>query len=258
MRHASQPYGDGVCTVLLRFRPGARWPVLLGAVRDEFVDREWDGPAHHWPAPWDGLVGGQDRRAGGTWLAVDPRRPALAALLNGPRRDPRPGDEPRPTRGRLALRLLVEGDLPEGDELAPYDRFHLLLATPEQVDLWSWDAEQLRHRAVEPGNHLIVNTGLDDHDDPLVPHFDPLLAAVPDPDPAPGVPPAEAWGAWLELLTGDGLDPLDERALVVRRPIEDRTYGTTSATLLALSSSAVRYDFTATPSDPSSWVELTT
>ena len=49
-----------------------------------------------------------------------------------------------------------------------------------------------------------------------------------------------------------------ERALVVRRPIEDRTYGTTSATLVALAPKGVRYDFTATPSDPSSWVELRT
>src|SRR5262245_32551155 len=38
-----------VCTVLLRFAPGTAWPVLVGAVRDEFVDRPWDPPGRYWP-----------------------------------------------------------------------------------------------------------------------------------------------------------------------------------------------------------------
>ncbi|HJR26692.1 MAG TPA: NRDE family protein, partial [Acidimicrobiales bacterium] len=64
-----------MCTVLLRVDPGSPWPVLLGAIRDEFVDRPWDPPARHWSGPWAGLVGGRDAKAGGTWLAVDPAVP---------------------------------------------------------------------------------------------------------------------------------------------------------------------------------------
>jgi len=77
-----------MCTVLLRLTPDGRWPVLLGAIRDEFADRPWDAPGAHWRGPWSALVGGRDRTAGGTWLAVDPSsdRPAVAALLNGVRR----------------------------------------------------------------------------------------------------------------------------------------------------------------------------
>src|SRR2546423_13950956 len=71
-----------MCTVLLRCTPGAPVPVILGAVRDEFVDRAWDAPAAHWGGR---LLGGRDRTAGGTWLAVDPDRPAVAAVLNGVR-----------------------------------------------------------------------------------------------------------------------------------------------------------------------------
>ncbi len=36
----------------------------------------------------------------------------------------------------------------------------------------------LTHRLVEPGTHIVVNAGLDAYDDPLVPHFEPLLAAT--------------------------------------------------------------------------------
>ncbi|MGK2949311.1 MAG: NRDE family protein, partial [Acidimicrobiales bacterium] len=71
-----------MCTVLLRFSPGSPWPVVAGAVRDEFTERPWDPPDRHWDGPRSALVGGRDHTAGGTWLAVDPQRPALAALLN--------------------------------------------------------------------------------------------------------------------------------------------------------------------------------
>ena len=61
-----------MCTVLLRLTPGGVHPVLLGAVRDEFVERSWDPPARHWDGAAAHLVGGRDLVAGGTWLAVDP------------------------------------------------------------------------------------------------------------------------------------------------------------------------------------------
>jgi uncharacterized protein with NRDE domain len=231
-----------VCTVLLRLSPGGERPVLLGAIRDEFADRAWDPPARHWAGAWSHLIGGRDHAAGGTWLAVDPGQRAVAALLNAGRRDPLPDGLPRPTRGTLATRILVEGELPTLDT---YDCFHLLRATLEGAELWSWDGEQATHQTLEAGDHIIVNAGLDTDADPLVPHFAPLLAAT-----------APTREAWLELLTGDGLATDDERALVVRKEIEGRTYASTSATFVALSADAVDYAFTATPADPSSWYDI--
>ena len=234
-----------MCTVLLRVAPGAPWPLLLGAVRDEFVDRPWDPPAAHWDGPWAGLVGGRDLTAGGTWLALDPEAGAVAALLNGFRRDPPgAGEPPRPTRGTLALRILAGEGLPP--VLDRYDRFHLLLATADGARLWSWDGDSLDDRHLDPGPHVIVNAGLNAPEDPLVPHFTPLLAELPEPDgDLDGT-----WEAWRQLLLGDGLAPDDERALLVRREIEGRTYGSTSASLVAVRPRRVRYEFTATPTEP--------
>ncbi len=209
--------------------------MVLGAVRDEFVERPWDPPARHWPA-WPDLVGGRDHVGGGTWLAVDPARRAVSALLNAGRRED-DGAGPRPTRGTLALRILAGEGLP--DDLSRYVRFHLLRATLDLAELWSWDGEHLTHEPIAPGDHIIVNAGLDTVADPLVPHFRPLLAATPD-----------ERAAWLDLLAGDGLDPGDERALLVRKEVEGRLYGSTSASLVALSAGEVRYDFTATPAGP--------
>jgi Transport and Golgi organisation 2 len=242
-----------VCTVLLRFAPGARWPVLLAAVRDEFAERPWDPPGRHWTGPAADLIGGRDRVAGGTWLAVDDREPAVAAVLNGiPRQVLPPGA--RPSRGGLPLAALTTGALPDP---TGYDRFHLLRAGLDEVELSTWDGVELRRQKVEPGDHVMVNAGLDAAAEPLVPHFLPLLATAADPDPRRGLPPAQAWGAWLRLLGGDGLDPADARALIVRRSVEGRAYGSTSASLVALAPHAVRYDFTADPGPHAHWYEIT-
>lgn len=240
-----------MCTVLLRYAPDAPWPVLIGAVRDEFAEREWDAPGPHWDGPWAHLLGGRDRVAGGTWLAVDPTRPAVAALLNGVRR-PLPIDGTRPTRGTLALEVLASGRVPGPDELPGYDGFHLVLASVDGVEAWSWDGTTLDHQHLAPGDHIVVNLGVDQHEDPLVPHFEPLLRALPDPrlDAAPS---RLAWEPWTDLMGGDGLDPADPRALLVHREVDGRTYASTSASLVALSADGVRYDFTADPTEPEAW-----
>jgi hypothetical protein len=239
-----------VCTVLLRFDPAASWPLLVAAVRDEFVGRPWQPPAPHWPGtPY---VGGIDLIGGGTWLAVDPGAPAFAALLNGP---PLPATAAaRPTRGTLVLAALQSGRAPS--DAAAYDSFHLLLGTLDRCDLWSWTGDAYTHQRVTPGAHIVVNFGLDTPADPLVAHYEPLLAAAGEPDPKPGQPTADAWAGWVPLLDGDGLSPDDDRALIVAREHHGAPYGSTSATLLALRDGTVRYDFTATPGPDAEWQEI--
>lgn len=238
-----------MCTVLLRFSPGAPWPLLLAAVRDEFTQRPWDPPAAHWPAN-PTLIGGRDRVAGGTWLAVRPDGPAVAALLNGVRQPP----ATRPTRGTLALAAL-SGSLPAPAQLREYDGFHLLLGDSRRVRVWSWDGETLDVRDLDPGDHIIVNLGVDTMDDPLVPHFAPLLHALPSPALV-DANTAPAWDGWVDLLRGDNLAPDDPRALIERRTFDGREYGSTSATLVGIAPDQVRYDFTATPATPA-WAPVT-
>lgn len=241
-----------MCTVLLRFAPGGRWPVLLAAVRDEFVDRAWAPPAGHWDGPAAGLVGGKDLVAGGTWLAADTAAPAVVAILNGVPLVP-PPDGVRRSRGGLPLVALVGNGLPDP---AGYDGFHLLRASPDTVEVWTWDGVSARYQRLAPGDHVLVNAGIDVPDHPLVEHFGPLLRATADPDPRPGLPPDRAWDGWLTLLAGDGLDPADPRALLVRRHVYDRDYGSTSASLLALAPGALRYDFAPDPGPTASWYEV--
>jgi hypothetical protein len=279
-----------VCTVLLRVAPGDRWPLVLAAVRDEFLERAWDPPGPHWPASAPGLIGGRDRTGHGTWLAVRPNRPAVSALLNGVRLPP-PDFGARPTRGGLPLTVLAGApDLDEAD-LAGYDGFHLLVGSavgdgqhgsavgdgqhgPAVGDgqhgpavgavVWTWDGEALVRQDLPPGDHVIVNAGVDPTDSALVKHFAPLLGALPSPDPRAGLETAAAWGPWVDLLRGDGVPGDDPRALIVRRRFvteagDELVYGSSSASLIAIGQgqSSVRFDFTADPTDPQ-WYEVPT
>ena len=267
-----------MCTAIIDLARGE--PLLLAGVRDEFVDRAWQPPGRHWP-DHPGLTGGRDLLAGGTWLAVAPQAGRVTCILNG-RGRPAPAATRR-SRGVLPLQVADEGKLSRGG-LDDFDPFHLLSAEPAVAVLWSWDGERLAERELADGLHVVVNSGLEsdllpgpggaggsaaearreaarDHELARLAHFVPRLRAAARPRPRPGGPVERAWGAWLPLVNGDGIDPADPRALIVRRELGDgRIWGTTSISLVAVgpdpSPDAVRYDFTAAPGEQGAWYEV--
>jgi len=258
-----------VCTVVVTLAPGERVPLRLLGIRDELTSRPWRPPARHWPG--SPLIGGIDEQAGGTWLAVHPAIPRVACLLNGRGTPADPAG--RRSRGDLPLRAAAEGPVmlsrlaDDLDALAAYDPFHLICATPHSVTALTWTgtdpgAPAMRPvvRDLGPGTHLFTNAGHaypvepgDPAAEPKAAHFaDKFAAARPSADPA--LPVAEAWGDWLTLASGDGLDPDDPAAIIVRHDLPDgRVYGTTSVTLVALADDAVRYDFQPHPGNADGW-----
>jgi hypothetical protein len=248
-----------VCTVVLSFEPGERAPLLLLGVRDELTDRPWLPPARHWPG--SPLLGGIDEQAGGTWLAVDPDVPRVACLLNG--RGTQADQARRRSRGELPLRAAADGagllkelaDDPAA--LAAYDPFHLVCADIDAVAMLSWDGDSAVSSDLEPGTHVLTNAGhaypADPVTEPKARHFGPKFAAArPSGDPAS--PLERAWGDWLTLTAGDGLDPGDPRAIVARRVLPDgRVWGSTSLSLVALGADGIRYDFQSRPGAINDW-----
>jgi hypothetical protein len=260
-----------VCTVVLSFEPGERVPLLLLGARDELKDRPWLPPARHWPG--SPLLGGLDKQAGGTWLAVHPDVPRVACLLNG--RGPQapspppagpdrpPGPSRRRSRGELPLRAAADGAVvlkelaDDPAALAAYDPFHLVCADMDAVLTLSWDGDLPAARNLEPGTHVLTNAGhaypADPVTEPKALHFGPkFTAARPSGDPA--LTPERAWGEWLTLAAGDGLDPGDPRAIVARRDLPDgRVWGSTSLSLVALGADGIRYDFQPRPGAVTGW-----
>jgi hypothetical protein len=194
------------------------------------------------------VVGPRDDTAGGTWLAVDERSPALALVVNRPLAQSPAGR--RRSRGELPLAALRDRTfLLHRDELTRFDGFHLLLATGDRVTVWTWDGRTLERQEVAPGVHAIVPTGLDPGDNPRIAFSAPGFEGA-------GTGPA-VWPAWHELLAAAAVPPEDERALLLRREFDGRVYASGAASLVALSRDRVRHDFTGTPRDARSWRTVT-
>jgi hypothetical protein len=271
-----------MCTVVLSLEPGERVPLLLLGVRDELTGRPWRPPARHWPG--SPLIGGLDEQAGGTWLAVNPviGAPRVAALLNG--RGPQADQARRRSRGELPLLAASGGTVSGGTvsggtasagvdtlkelaadpaALAAYDPFHLVVAGPAVAALLTWDGVRAAARDLAPGTHLLTNAGHayppdqahpdDPADEPKAAYFASKFAAS-RPSAEPGLPVGQAWGDWLPLAAGDGLDRADPRAIIAGRNLPDgQVWGSTSVTLVGLAADGLRYDFQARPGTVDDW-----
>jgi uncharacterized protein with NRDE domain len=75
-----------MCLVVIAFRAAAEWPFMLAANRDERHARP--ASAATWWRDRQGVIGGRDLEAGGTWLAMD-LRGRVAAVTNVREEGPR-------------------------------------------------------------------------------------------------------------------------------------------------------------------------
>lgn len=282
-----------MCTAVLSIQAGR--PVLLAGVRDELTSRAWEPPGRHWPCR-PGLVGGRDLQAGGTWLAVDPDARRVACVLNGIGQAAPPemrrsrgelplraaADEPLdqdglpgfdPFRLLVAERAgasLISWNGRHTDERTLGPGVHMivnsaLMSVPPPRGRAVHEQAAAPRPPVAPGavGH-VCSTGQDDpppdgreHERARLARFLNVFAAADPPDPRPGTPVGDAWGAWFPLVNGDGLSPRDPAALIVRRDLGDgRVWGTTSVSLVALGPDRLRYDFCGRPGDPGAWTSV--
>jgi uncharacterized protein with NRDE domain len=162
-----------MCTLLIGWNALGPGSLLVAANRDEDPARPSDGPRelHHEL----GIVGGRDRLAGGTWLAVRRRR-MMVAVLNRRERAPLAPGARRPSRGILALLVAAAGDgqpahaaeaarlLLNADD---YASCSLVIAGPEGAFLVVRDAgSTARVAAIAPGWHALTHAELDDANEP--------------------------------------------------------------------------------------------
>ncbi len=213
-----------MCTVVILFRPGHDWPVLLAANRDEQIDRAWDLPAQHWPE-YPGVVAGRDRTAGGTWMAVN-QNGLVATVLNrqgslGPVAEKR-------SRGELPLLAASCGSAMEAAAaIAALDpgqwrSFNMVLADRHHaVFLRGLGQGRVEWRQLEPGCHMVTAHDVDDPGSPRVArHLARFSAAVP---------PMPDWGGWPALLSdvsGDAGEQINVRPRA--------GFGTVCSSLLAI------------------------
>ena len=218
-----------MCTVVIRVPEAPDGVVRLLAIRDEDPARPWNPLGRWWPEAGEGVVGVRDVRAGGAWLAADPRRGRLAVLLNRADVSTRPEPE-LVSRGGIVLESVV-GHSPAGEPAT--HGFNLLEVDGSRARVLTWDGASLRRVDLEPGTHRIAH---DDVDDATTPRIERWLGEFRAATPTDG---EEWWMPWAEVLERSAaLPPTDDRAIVR----DNRPHGYPTLSLLACVASVSAHD----------------
>lgn len=218
-----------MCTVIVLRRPGHPWPTLIAANRDERLDRAWDPPGAHWPGQ-PGVVGGRDRGAGGTWMAM--RGSVVAAVLNRPGSlGPAPGKR---SRGELPI-LALRPDTAEAGAAAiaaldagAWRPFNMVIA--DAAGAWflrGLGAGRPEAVALVEGVSMVTAHDPNDLASPRTRRHLPRFQATPPPDPA-----RDDWARWEALLADDGTGGEGVGAALNVPPVAG--FGTVCSSLVAL------------------------
>jgi hypothetical protein len=162
-----------MCTVVILRKPGSPWPLILGANRDEKVDRPWLPPDRHWPDRPE-VVAGIDQLAGGTWLGLNDSG-VLAAVMN---REGTLGPDPeRRSRGELVLEAVIADNR-------------------DAYWLKSTGAGEISVTPIEPGLSMLTARDLNDAASDRIAAHMPHFASAKAPQPGAG-----DWGDWETLMS---------------------------------------------------------
>src|SRR5215831_2425004 len=219
-----------MCTLVILRRPDHRWPVLIGANRDEMIDRPWDPPGRHWPDRPE-VVAGLDKLAGGSWLGINDWGVAAAVLNRHGSLGPLPGQR---SRGELVLEALDHADAAAAAEAlsdldpAAYRTFNLIVAD-ESHGFWLRHAggPRIERRPLKDGLSMIASGDLDDLVTRRLELALPAFRAWPVPEPD-----NDEWSSWQSLL-GSTRAPPNEPPTAAMRFCADG-YGTLSSALIAV------------------------
>ena len=248
-----------MCTLIVLYRPGHLWPILIAANRDEMLSRSWRPPGRHWPDR-PHVVAGLDELGRGSWFGVNDNN-VVAGIMN--RRNTLGPITGKRSRGELVLKALDFSNAKAAAEelsvtdTALYRAFNLVIADCEGA-YWLRHAAENDENRVEvmkltPGLSMITAYDRNDLTSPRIRRYLPLFLAAPVP-----VPEQDDWSAWHTLLASRESDAGPDGAMNV---ITDHGFGTVSSFLLALpacgsSGTKLRWLFAAGRPDQVSYNEV--
>lgn len=224
-----------MCFLALIFRTVPHYPLLVGANRDEYLDRGGTGPFEIRPGIW----GGQDPRASGTWLGVN--RNGLIAGITNRHGALAPHNPQARSRGLLCLDVLgldraqsVPGWLGQAIARYPYNEFNLVAADRDAALAISLRGGTLQVRALEPGLHVVANSEPDSLDDRKVVWGTKRLREEGFEPPSPAGSGGQDIDAILERLGEVCRDHGPSGALEDSICVHGPQHGTLSSTLIAV------------------------
>jgi uncharacterized protein with NRDE domain len=152
-----------MCLLTVAYRVHPESPLVVAANRDEWLERDADAMVvlqDHNPR----ILGGRDKLAGGTWLAVN-EHGVVAGLTNKPTPD---ADRSKRSRGELPLLLARQKSAAAAvglfaDRVNGSDYNPCWLLAGDQEDLFYLDATgsgAAEPQRLEPGVHVLENRAL--------------------------------------------------------------------------------------------------
>ena len=246
-----------MCLIGFAIGASARWPLVVAANRDEYLDRPSAGLARwHNPAGAE-IISGRDLRAGGTWFGVTPQG-RVAFLTNVRERPERPGLR---SRGELVTRWLESTAGADSfvaglraDDQAGFAGFNLVIGDFAKHS-WHWVTNRggpaaaqsgLQVQALAAGVYGLSNAALDTPWPKTTRIKAALVAALQTSGGRPDrlVLEAAMWAALADskrasatLLPATGVSLLREQALSSAFvDVDDGLYGTVNSTLLTVAS----------------------
>lgn len=225
-----------MCLILFAFRHHPRYPLIVAANRDEFLERP-TAAASFWDTD-PPILAGRDLLCGGTWFGVS-RQGGFAAVVNY--RDPDSRKDDAPSRGTLVPEFLL-GSAPCEvflDNLRTkgnlYSGFSLLFGDAGKLFCFSNQGET--PSLVQPGIHGLSNHLLDTPWPKVVRGKDRLKRLLSD-DREPDVEElldilTDRWLPEDHLLPDTGIG-LEKERLLAPLFISGKGYGTRSSTVLIM------------------------
>ena len=153
-----------MCILMVIHRSVQDYPIVLAANRDEYLDRVADAPRRLGQSPL--VWGGQDRRAGGTWLGLNACG-LLVGLTNRRTKDQAPNDPARRSRGLLCLDVLQCRSAAEAvawfrcEPPHRYNPFNLFIVDPLEA-YWAVYDEVVQTQRLAAGMYILANGDLND------------------------------------------------------------------------------------------------
>ncbi|HQS33083.1 MAG: hypothetical protein B7X59_01325 [Polaromonas sp. 39-63-203] len=158
-----------MCLIAFAIQASSRWPLVIAANRDEYIERPTT-PLARWQTPSGAtLISGRDLRAGGTWFGVTPGG-RVAFLTNV--REGEASPAPR-SRGELVTRWLESQDdagafaAGLASESQHFGGFNLVLGDFAR-NHWTWMTNRWAHGAADQARHD-VSHGAPWHQQSLAP-----------------------------------------------------------------------------------------
>jgi uncharacterized protein with NRDE domain len=232
-----------MCTLAIFRNAGARYPLVIAANRDEYLERPASAPARLEGMP--AVVAGRDLEAGGTWLGCRVDGPFLLAGLLNRRTAAGPGNLPHGMRSRGLLCL----DALEAASVDAFDRgfddvgavahgpFNLLLADAGRAVVFD-NRDGAGRTELDTGLSVLTNL---DVNDPRCPRLASAtrgfseVSSILEADPGPG----ELVTALAAVLADHAktVDPSDSDPFA-RVCVHAGPYGTRSSSIILLTDDA--------------------